>query len=148
MQGSASVLRVALSHYTHSLLLPQTGETRGISSLATRSILLRKFSFHARYVSLTGDHEPFDGFRIVATPGHTNGHQSLVVETANGRVVLAGQAVYTVEEWAGSPDELEGRSGAPDQRAYDQSLDRLRELEPQQVFFGHDRRSWQRMEPG
>ena len=102
----------------------------------------------ARYVPLTGNHEPFDGFRIVATPGHTKGHQSLVVDTVNGRVVLAGQAVYTVEEWAGTPDELEGRSGAPDQAAYDNSLVQLRELAPEQVFFGHDRRSWQRSLPG
>jgi glyoxylase-like metal-dependent hydrolase (beta-lactamase superfamily II) len=29
----------------------------------------------------------------VPTPGHTLGHRSLVVETAAGRVVLAGQAV-------------------------------------------------------
>jgi N-acyl homoserine lactone hydrolase len=102
---------------------------------------------NARYVQLTGDHEPFDGFRIVATPGHTGGHQSLAVETGNGLVVLAGQAVYTVEEWAGTPDEFEGRSGAPDQAAYDDSLDRLRALEPERVFFGHDRRSWQPAQP-
>ena len=30
--------------------------------------------------------------RIIPTPGHTPGHQSLVVETRRGRVVLAGQA--------------------------------------------------------
>jgi N-acyl homoserine lactone hydrolase len=102
----------------------------------------------ARYVPLTGDHEPFDGFRIVATPGHTRGHQSLVVETANGRVVLAGQAVYTVDEWAGTPDELEGRSSAPNKEAYDASVDRLRGLGPERVFLGHDRRVWQRLPRG
>ena len=98
----------------------------------------------ANYVPLTEDHEPFDGFRIIATPGHTNGHQSLAVQTDRGLVVLAGQAVYTVDEWAGEPDELEGRSGAPDRDAYDRSLERLRGLDPEQVYFGHDRRSWQR----
>jgi glyoxylase-like metal-dependent hydrolase (beta-lactamase superfamily II) len=99
----------------------------------------------ARYVPLAGDHEPFEGIRIVATPGHTRGHQSLAVDTADGLVVLAGQAVYTVDEWAGTPDELEGRSSAPDPAAYDGSLDRLRALEPEQVFLGHDRRSWTRL---
>jgi N-acyl homoserine lactone hydrolase len=99
---------------------------------------------NARYVPLTGDHEPFDGFRIVATPGHTRGHQSLAVETADGLVVLAGQAVYTVDEWAGTPDELEGRSGAPDKAAYDASVVRLRDLAPERLYFGHDRRSWTR----
>ena len=99
---------------------------------------------NARYVPLTGDHEPFDDFRIVTTPGHTRGHQSLAIETEDGLVVLAGQAVYTVDEWAGTPDELEGRSSAADHAAYDDSLDRLRGLEPERVYFGHDRRSWTR----
>jgi N-acyl homoserine lactone hydrolase len=103
---------------------------------------------NARYVPLTGDHEPFAGFRIVATPGHTRGHQSLAVETADGLVVLAGQAVYTVDEWAGTPDELEGRASAPDHAAYDDSLYRLRGLNPERVLFGHDRRVWQRAQPG
>jgi glyoxylase-like metal-dependent hydrolase (beta-lactamase superfamily II) len=98
----------------------------------------------ARYVQLAGDHEPFDGLRIVATPGHTAGHQSLAVETDHGLVVLAGQAVYTVDEWAGTPDELEGRTTARDQEAYDRSLERLHGLEPTLVHFGHDRRSWSR----
>lgn len=98
----------------------------------------------ATYVQLTGDHEPFPGLRIVATPGHTAGHQSLAVETDHGLVVLAGQAVYTVDEWAGEPDELEGRSGAPDRGAYDRSLERLQGLGPSLVHFGHDRRTWRR----
>lgn len=96
----------------------------------------------SRYLPLTGDHEPVAGIRIVATPGHTGGHQSLAVETAGGLVVLAGQAVYTVDEWAGSPDELEGRTSAPDRAAYDRSLARLRDLEPTEVYLGHDRRAW------
>jgi N-acyl homoserine lactone hydrolase len=94
------------------------------------------------YVHLAGDHEPFEGIRIVATPGHTPGHQSLVVETAAGRVVIAGQAVYTAGEWAGDPTAREGRSRAPDQVAYDRSIGRLRALDPAIVFFGHDRESW------
>jgi N-acyl homoserine lactone hydrolase len=98
----------------------------------------------ARYVRLGGDHEPFEGLRIVTTPGHTPGHQSLAVETDGGLILLAGQAVYTVEEWVGEPDELEGRSGAPDREAYDRSTGRLHAIEPARVHFGHDRRSWSR----
>ncbi len=98
----------------------------------------------ARYVQVTGDHEPFEGIRVVATPGHTTGHQSLAIETDHGLTLLAGQAVYTVDEWVGEPDELEGRTGAPDRAAYDRSTDRLHALEPVLVHFGHDRRSWVR----
>jgi glyoxylase-like metal-dependent hydrolase (beta-lactamase superfamily II) len=96
----------------------------------------------ARYEHIAGDHEPFEGIRVVATPGHTPGHQSLAVETADGLHVLAGQAVYTAGEWDRDPDAWEGRSRAPDPDAYDRSVARLRELHPVRVFFGHDRRDW------
>jgi N-acyl homoserine lactone hydrolase len=96
----------------------------------------------ATYLLVDGDHEITPEMRLVATPGHTRGHQSLVVETADGPVVLAGQACYTAAEWAGEPDALDGRSGAPDQTAYDRSIDRLRALEPARVYFGHDRLAW------
>jgi hypothetical protein len=52
--------------------------------------------------------------------------------------------VYTIEEWEGRPDELDGRPNAPLGDAYDRSLDRLRALEPSEVLFGHDRRTWTR----
>ncbi len=98
----------------------------------------------ADYRLVAGDHEPLPGIRIVATPGHTIGHQSLVVSTDRGDVVLAGQAVYTAGEWIGDPAAREGRSSAPDPRAYDRSLARLRSIDPTHVGFGHDRQAWSR----
>jgi glyoxylase-like metal-dependent hydrolase (beta-lactamase superfamily II) len=94
------------------------------------------------YRQIAGDHEIAPGIRIVATPGHTRGHQSLVVDDAAGPVVLAGQACYSVGEWIGDPDALDGRPGAPDQGAYDRSIERLRALGPIRVHFGHDRQPW------
>ena len=96
----------------------------------------------ADYRQVAGDHEPFEGIRIVATPGHTPGHQSLVVETDQGLAILAGQACYRRGEWVGDPDDLEGRSSAGDQAAYDRSIARLKTLNPKRVLFGHDPRSW------
>jgi glyoxylase-like metal-dependent hydrolase (beta-lactamase superfamily II) len=96
----------------------------------------------ARYEHIAGDHEPLPGIRILATPGHTPGHQALAVETAAGLTILAGQAVYTAGEWSRDSDAREGRSRAPDQAAYDRSIKRLRALRPSQVLFGHDRQRW------
>jgi glyoxylase-like metal-dependent hydrolase (beta-lactamase superfamily II) len=53
-------------------------------------------------VKLTGDHDVFgDGsVTIIATPGHTPGHQSLLVRLPKtGAVVLSGDMVHFEENW-------------------------------------------------
>jgi N-acyl homoserine lactone hydrolase len=94
------------------------------------------------YLLVDGDHDVTSSIRIMATPGHTRGHQSVAVSTTEGTVVLAGQACYTAGEWDGDPDAIEGRSDAPDSEAYDASIVRLRSLDPVRVFFAHDRVVW------
>jgi N-acyl homoserine lactone hydrolase len=94
-----------------------------------------------QYEAVTGDHELLPGIRIVSTPGHSPGHQSLVVDQPSGPVLLSGQAVYGLDEWLALPGR-EGRSTARDQIAYDTSLARLRAIGPVRVLFAHDRRAW------
>jgi len=96
----------------------------------------------ARIEQVAGDHAPAPGIRIFATPGHSPGHQSLVVDTPEGALLLAGQAVYSHGEWQGIDGAREGASGAPDTEAYARSVARLRALRPKRVLFGHDRQGW------
>jgi N-acyl homoserine lactone hydrolase len=96
----------------------------------------------ARYEQVAGDHEVAPGIRIFATPGHSPGHQSLVVDLPEGQLLLAGQAVYSHGEWSGTAGAREGASVAPDQPAYARSVARLKALNPKHVLFGHDRRGW------
>ncbi|HEX9550160.1 MAG TPA: N-acyl homoserine lactonase family protein [Candidatus Limnocylindrales bacterium] len=96
----------------------------------------------ADYRQIAGDHEVAPGARIFATPGHSPGHQSLVVDSPDGPILLAGQAVYSYGEWIGTAGAREGRTQAPDTEAYQRSVDRLRTLHPARVLFGHDRRGW------
>jgi glyoxylase-like metal-dependent hydrolase (beta-lactamase superfamily II) len=96
----------------------------------------------SRYEQLRGDHRVADDVTILATPGHTPGHQSLAVRTRKGLVILAGQACYTAAEWAGVDTPLDGRSAASDVAAYDRSIARLRDLGSDVVRFGHDRCAW------
>ena len=83
------------------------------------------------------------GIRVLSTPGHSPGHQSLVLDQRDGPVILTGQAVYGLDEWRGSQGR-EGASSAADPAAYDASVARLRALDPSRVLFAHDRRPWSR----
>jgi glyoxylase-like metal-dependent hydrolase (beta-lactamase superfamily II) len=83
--------------------------------------------------------------RLVPTPGHTPGHQSLVLDTPDGAVVLAGQALQSRAEWeGGSDDTISGLAGAPDPAAYERSVAELRSLDPVRVHFAHDAAIWHR----
>jgi hypothetical protein len=54
----------------------------------------------ATYEQLDGEAEILPGVRVVPTPGPTPGHQSLVVDCAEGPVVLLGQAYEFASDWA------------------------------------------------
>jgi N-acyl homoserine lactone hydrolase len=53
----------------------------------------------ATYVELEGEQEILPGIRVVPTPGHTPGHQSVLVETEDGLVVVGGDVAYTWDEF-------------------------------------------------
>ena len=63
------------------------------------------------YEVLDGEIEVAPGLRLIPTPGHTVGHQSLVLDASDGTVVLAGQAVQSRAEWEGATEP--SASGAP-----------------------------------
>ena len=71
----------------------------------------------ARYELHGGEADVADGIRIVPTPGHTPGHQSVVVETDAGRVVLAGQAVGGATDYGRAQYASELRRAAPTRRS-------------------------------
>src|SRR5207253_2509481 len=54
-----------------------------------------------RYELVDGERELVPGLRVIPTPGHTPGHQSAVLQTHEGLVLLAGQAVQDGAEWDG-----------------------------------------------
>ena len=53
----------------------------------------------ASYVELDGDAEIVPGVRVLPTPGHTPGHQSVLVDTDDGLVVVAGDVAYRWEDF-------------------------------------------------
>ncbi|WP_055698282.1 N-acyl homoserine lactonase family protein [Streptomyces silaceus] len=101
----------------------------------------------ARYEEVTGEAELWPGVRVVPTPGHTEGHQSLVVEQRDGTVVLAGQAHDFASRFASGHMARRALSAGlePPLPAYRPWLDRLLAFDPRRVLFAHDHAVW---EPG
>jgi N-acyl homoserine lactone hydrolase len=52
----------------------------------------------AEYIEHDGEAEILPGVRLVPAPGHTRGHQIVVVETDEGPVVLGGDVGYSFAE--------------------------------------------------
>ena len=53
----------------------------------------------AQYVELEGGEEVLPGVRVIPTPGHTPGHQSVLIETDDGLVVVGGDVAYAWSEF-------------------------------------------------
>jgi N-acyl homoserine lactone hydrolase len=99
----------------------------------------------ARYERLDGETEVDPGILIIPTPGHTDGHQSLLIRCEDGTVVLAGQTHETASAF--SADALarrargEGAAGPlPIPPAW---IERILELDPARVLFAHDQAIWE-----
>jgi N-acyl homoserine lactone hydrolase len=52
----------------------------------------------ATYVEHNGDADVLPGIRLLPTPGHTAGHQAVLVDTGEGSVVIGGDVAYTFKE--------------------------------------------------
>jgi N-acyl homoserine lactone hydrolase len=52
----------------------------------------------ATYVEHDGEAEVLPGIRLLPTPGHTDGHQAVLVDTPHGLVVLGGDVAYSFRE--------------------------------------------------
>ncbi|MER3439585.1 MAG: hypothetical protein C4346_19420 [Chloroflexota bacterium] len=95
-----------------------------------------------RYIPLDGDTELEPGLRLLETSGHAIGHQSVYVETPDGPVILAIDAIgrrreallRRVPEWSS------------DGHAALASLERLLRLAEETdayLVYGHEQRQWQ-----
>ncbi|HKW70927.1 MAG TPA: N-acyl homoserine lactonase family protein [Candidatus Dormibacteraeota bacterium] len=94
----------------------------------------------ARFELLDGDAEIAEGVRVVATPGHTVGHQSVLVETDEGAAVMIGDAAYTADIYreADNADLTAWPGQHANREDWTQSLRKLHAIKPHAVHFCHD----------
>ncbi len=107
------------------------------------TVAARWFDFAgARFELVDGDAQIAEGVRVVATPGHTVGHQSVLVDTPDGGAVMIGDAAYTSDIYrqGEEADLSHWRGQFADREAWKSSLDRLHDMHPHVVHFCHDAR--------
>jgi glyoxylase-like metal-dependent hydrolase (beta-lactamase superfamily II) len=104
---------------------------------------VESFAGFAQTLDLFGD----GSVRAISTPGHTLGHQSVLLRTRSGEVLLAGDAAYTERSLQGDAIPLM----AHDEHLYRRSLreiQRYREQTPDAIVIpGHDPNSWPSLKP-
>ena len=93
----------------------------------------------ARFELLDGDAEVLPGLEVIATPGHTAGHQCVLVRGEQGAFdLLIGDAAYTPRTYVEPPPDDQLPAGqASDIPAWRDSVRRIRSLGPERVHFCH-----------
>jgi 4-pyridoxolactonase len=90
------------------------------------------------FETLRGDQEIARGLFLYETPGHTNGHYSLMVKLSDRRPMLfTADAIYTTR----TLERMEIASAHIDPIAATRSITRLKDLAEKhdaEMFFGHD----------
>lgn len=97
-----------------------------------------------RYEVIDGEMEVAPGIRLLPTPGHSPGHQSLVAAGPDGAILVAGQALQSRREWEGATDPASSGAHGASAPGYAESVERLRALSPVRVHFAHDPSVWER----
>jgi len=93
----------------------------------------------ATYQEVDGEAEILRGIWVIPSPGHTSGHQSLVLQCADGTLVCAGQSRDFAYEYGSDLLAKEVRNTMVDDLApAPRWIDRLEAFDPRRILFAHD----------
>lgn len=97
------------------------------------------------YEVLDGEAEVLPGVLVLPTPGHTAGHQSVVVRRGDGTVVIAGQSHDTATAYSGDALAWRAHRERPGHTlpSFPGWVARLQEFDPARVVFAHDHAVWE-----
>jgi N-acyl homoserine lactone hydrolase len=91
-----------------------------------------------------GEADVAPGVRIIPTPGHTPGHQSLLVETRDGPIFIAGQAMNDASDYGRAQLAWRlRRRETEDVPEFPDWIEGIQELAPRRVLFAHDLAVWE-----
>jgi len=113
------------------------GDLEEMAAIEGAPIVEAKKSMMGRIREIDTETEIMPGVIAIPTPGHTPGHISLMVETAEERVLIAGDLTMVASEYR---DRSFSQWYSEAQLAQlNASLDRVQAMSPQLVIPGHDR---------
>jgi N-acyl homoserine lactone hydrolase len=97
------------------------------------------------YHELDGETEILPGVLVIPTPGHVDGHQSLVVRCDDGTVIMAGQAHEHASDFSADVLAVQARRAgtAEPLPVAPVWMERLLDLDPRRVMFAHDAAIWE-----
>jgi N-acyl homoserine lactone hydrolase len=87
-----------------------------------------------KFETVDGDVEIYPGLSVVLAPGHSPGMQCIVVDTAEGKVMLTGDLIAMYESW-----ERSCPGGCYDRAVADASIGKIRKV-CDRILPGHEPR--------
>ncbi len=136
----------ALRFFTHCPIVVQKAEYRfalNPDSFVSSQYMLNHFNFPLKYQLLEGDQMILPGISAVKTPGHTPGHQSILVKFASGSFRIISGDVLSLAE------NLKVKITGSNHWSAQQSLDGIYRLEhlsnllQAEIFPSHDPERWE-----
>jgi glyoxylase-like metal-dependent hydrolase (beta-lactamase superfamily II) len=94
--------------------------------------------------AVRGDEVIAEGVRLVSIPGHTRGHQSVVIKAEGQVVVIAAQCVWDIDEFTNEEASLANVDAEDLRDAAVTSIRRLKSLDPVVAYFSHHREAYRR----
>jgi N-acyl homoserine lactone hydrolase len=138
-------------HFDHCGGNPQLGSIRVLVQSAelsaarqTPDYTLPELIDGSRFELVTGQAEVLPGVTLMPTPGHTAGHQSLIVRQPDGAVIVAGQSHDNASQYAADQLSWQARRDRHGQPLPEIPgwIDALQQFDPRIVYFAHDRSAW------
>ncbi len=125
--------------FSNAVIYIQTDELACARS--TRYTVNHWFDYNgARIHPVSGELEIAAGITLLPTPGHTPGHQSVLVQTHREHYLIAAQVAFTSDEFRrGGDPATHAHEGLGDQ--YVESIRSLKAHSGATAWFSHDENS-------
>ena len=104
----------------------------------TRHTVREWFDYpQARILAVKGNTKINNEIELLSMPGHTPGHQAVLVHGPDGDALIAAQAAFNGDEFKrGGDPEIQAHEGLAD--AYTESIKKLSALGANAIYFSHD----------